>query len=85
MERVEVGVGSAIGMGWKRRSRARSLDIVLRYSSASVCVVWWVRSWRGTGGGKHTCCGADETKTSREGWFDHLSTVDTSLRLPKLK
>ncbi len=48
MERVEVGVGSAIGMGWKRRSRARSLDIVLQYSSASAW--WWVRSWIGTGG-----------------------------------
>lgn len=35
---VEETVGSVIWMGWKRRSSAASLPIVLRYSSAGVCL-----------------------------------------------
>lgn len=74
--------GSSIVTGWNRRSSAASLPIVLRNSSArAVESVWYQCTFLGG----RTCGGSDELQAAREGGLDHLSGIDTALRLPQIE
>ena len=82
---VDSTVGSSIETGWKRRSRAASLAIVFRYSSAVDASQQREGGKCGAEENELTCGCSNELKAASQSWLDHLACVDTTFGFSKLE
>jgi hypothetical protein len=83
MDMVDSTVGSSIVTGWNRRSKAASLPMVLRYSSAEGEENEKKYKYRRLKG--PTSCGTNKLQTTRKCGFDHLSSINTAFSLSEVE
>lgn len=81
IEMVDGTEGSSMGTGWKRRSRAASFSMCLRYSSTTD------RFQRQNGDRMMvlTGCGANKLQPTRKSWLDHVSCIHATFRFTQVQ